>query len=612
MKLKTLVETLLIAITLAVSNLCALDITGGATEQELWDQLHTGADSSVQMINVTVNAHDSGIGLFSGFPQLASAQLKDGVVIANDWLENHDDRLTYNDLWFNHGEDLRVFDYIPLYDTASHGYIRKQSSHDVSQLSLEFNIPSDSQYVSFDFVFTTHSPHWTLGPDEGINDVFIALLDNNNIAYHPNGNVIAVHNDIFNRSYEHYFPFFPGVTSVIRISQPITQGNHTLELIISDIGNYIDGSFAFISNLHFGDPSYEGQRLPQQEFTLDNGEVGGTSVGLLKNIDPVVQSTSLDNSGIDSAFTLTGSSLTISPGHIVEYKSQDSYSYDVYLTYDHFIDTIPVVITVTQPALSSSDAILSSSALQSSSDSFVSSSDGLSVSSSGNSSNNSSGVLSSSLQVLGMPSSYENLPSVISPDPYSNESSFYDSDEPYSDGSDPFLSSSSEFNESSTETKKPAVKTLGIVGLRTYDYAHLNGEYYLNDDFIVSLHPRVTAHDDILVTYGAEPLGVAFTLDLCSSDISELPDTPNDYWVTLQVYSNLGTLVHTFESPVPFTVDQSTTQNTCRQYNQSVFIQWNGKDFHNRMVGSGVYIVKGHLSGTNVDYSFLERVGVLR
>ena len=131
-------------------------------------------------------------------------------------------------------------------------------SGDTVTLTAYIDVSEGCNCLKVDFVFLSEEyPEWV---GSLYNDFFYILLDGENIAFDPNGNIINVNNAFFDPNITPANSF-DGQTPLLTTAHPVDPGVHRIDFQVGDVGDGIYDTAAFIDNLVI---SYEepGQCVP--------------------------------------------------------------------------------------------------------------------------------------------------------------------------------------------------------------------------------------------------------------------------------------------------------------------------------------------------------------
>ena len=314
-----------------------VDITSPLTAPELWENLFTDTlPAGVTNFKVEFTTgcnYPEAAGSYSNLPPFNGIEPKDGIILTsgqaviaigpNDETGAGLDQNGGGSVDPGNGDD-DLTAMVP-------GYV----SYDACLLTLTFTTDTSVHGISFDFIYGTDEfSEWV---NSDYNDIFCTFLDGENICFDHDSNLICVNNNFFKIDNENA-PYaldleYDGFTPLLRTSDTLTEGDHTLKFAICDMGDQILDAGVFLNNFKF---EYSGQGtnpvpvtiVVEQYFTVYEDAPEGTHVGdiLVNTTIPSAVTMMLINNIPE--FDVSPSDpfgITVATGANLNYSIQDKY-----------------------------------------------------------------------------------------------------------------------------------------------------------------------------------------------------------------------------------------------------------------------------------------------
>ncbi len=333
-----------------------LKVTSPLSAQQLWDKLYTlPLPAGVTNFSVEFKTgcnYSQAAGSYTDMAFLNGIKPKDGILLTSGKADiaigpnNETDAGLDQDGGDTHDPgngDADLTAMVPGYE-----------SFDACLLTLKFTTDTSVHGITFDFVFGTDEfPEYV---NSLYNDIFCAFLDGENICFDHNNNLINVNNDFFqidNQS-DPLNLEYDGFTPLLRTSDTLTEGNHTLKFAICDMGDQILDAGVFLSNFKF---EYTNQGtdpvsiIDDQVFEVMENSPGGTLVGNVVIKVPDSMGVTLQVVNVVPEFdldSLTPYDLTVANGANLDYETQNQYTLTVVasMIYDLMVIHDTAIITV--------------------------------------------------------------------------------------------------------------------------------------------------------------------------------------------------------------------------------------------------------------------------
>ena len=146
------------------------------------------------------------------------------------------------------------------------------SEGDEARLTLNFTVQPWAHFLSFDFIFLSEEYPDFVG--SAYNDYFYAELNETNIAFDTNGNIINVNNNFFDPT---IIPAnsFDGSTPLLTTTAAVEPNSTiTLEFIVGDVGDGIYDTAVFLDNFQFLETGEPGTVSPAEVCQNMSDQIG--------------------------------------------------------------------------------------------------------------------------------------------------------------------------------------------------------------------------------------------------------------------------------------------------------------------------------------------------
>ncbi len=265
-------------------------------------------------------------GTFTNMPAIDGVRLKDGIIMtsgyANNCLGPNENGTTSQEHGWPGDGDLQN--------------VVGQMVMDAATFSITFTSDATINGISFMFCFGSEEYPEYIGH---YNDVFICLLDGQNICFDSQDSLISAscafitvdnQNNQVNLEYD-------GLTSVLQTSRRISPGNHTVKFAIGDTRDQRLDSGVFLAGFKF-DTTMNGtcpvvNIVENHVFEISENTPPQTVAGTVTNLCKYGPVTILDLSSVDE-FTLSGWNITVADGAVFDADVQDTYVMTIQATLD--------------------------------------------------------------------------------------------------------------------------------------------------------------------------------------------------------------------------------------------------------------------------------------
>ena len=327
-----------------------LKIVSPLSAQELWEKLHIGK-LPAGVTNFTVEFktgcnYPEAAGAYSDMEVLNGIKADDGIIMTSGKAEIAKGPNSSTSAGFD--QDGGDFTTPGNGDADLEALVPNYKSYCACLLTLKFTTDTSIHGLTFDFIFGTDEYWYYVGSD--YNDIFATFLDGKNICFDHDNNLINVNNNFFkicntdipdgatnipkphptnsklNLEYD-------GFTPLLRTSDTLTPGDHTLKFAICDMGDQILDAGVFLSNFKF-EYSQKGTTpvtisiLPEQMWSIFEDAKSGEHVGNigLNTSDPSAVAVTIINNVTE--FKLDPSTpfgITVADGASFDASKKDSY-----------------------------------------------------------------------------------------------------------------------------------------------------------------------------------------------------------------------------------------------------------------------------------------------
>ena len=304
-------------------------IIDSVSAQQMWEAFCDSIPPGVTNINVSYPTYwaPQQNGLYKNMPPINGVRMKDGVVLSSGWTKDvvgpNEIPNTQTNFGFPGDADLQ----------NAVGTIVM----DAVVFQVSFTTDARVKGFSFDFCFGTEEyPEYV---NTQFNDVFLCLMNQQNICWDNQGNMICVNSMFFDvdNTDGHVNLEYDGFTAILRTSQVLTPGTYTLKFATGDVADPIFDCGVFLSNFRF-DTSGSGTHpviniIEDQPFVIPEQTPGGTVVGTITKLckyGPV----SLLTMNTVPEFYLNGWDIVVSNGVVFDASVQNQYVLNIKATLD--------------------------------------------------------------------------------------------------------------------------------------------------------------------------------------------------------------------------------------------------------------------------------------
>lgn len=252
---------------------------GGET---LWDHFYIKNDlpEGISNFNAKYLSHWSPnqAGSYKNIPDIGNIKMDDGIVLSTGFAV---DCIGPNDHSSKSGQGGYPGD-------PEINEIIGNQTNDVAAFEISFE--SDSSIQGFSFTFAFGSEEYPAYVGSQYIDAFVVILDGENICHDLNNNFISVNNSLFNIDNNDTPSInlqWNGFTYVIKVSEKLSPGDHTIKFAVADVGDFRLDSGVFLSNFKFSYDSLSNIPLvniaSDQTFSVGSDIPAGTIIGKIEN-----------------------------------------------------------------------------------------------------------------------------------------------------------------------------------------------------------------------------------------------------------------------------------------------------------------------------------------
>lgn len=317
----------------------AIEIIDSVTAQQMWEAFCDSIPPGVTNINVSYPTYwaPQQNGLYKNMPPINGVKMKDGFVLASGWAMDmvgpNELPNTQTNFGFPGDADLQ----------NAVGTIVM----DAVVFQVSFTTDATVKGFSFDFCFGTEEYPEYVGTQ--FNDVFLCLMNTQNICWDNQGNMICVNSVLFDvdNTDGHIDLEYDGFTAILRTSQVLTPGTYTLKFATGDVADPIFDCGVFLSNFRF-DTSGTGTTpvvniIEDQLFIIPEATPGGSTVGTIINLCKYGPISLLTMNNVPE-FYLNGWDIVVSNGVVFNASVQDEYILTIKATLDTTWDGKPWIV----------------------------------------------------------------------------------------------------------------------------------------------------------------------------------------------------------------------------------------------------------------------------
>ncbi len=217
-------------------------------------------------------------GSYKNIPEIGNYKMNDGIVLSTG---NAIDCIGPNDHGTKSGQGGFPGD-------QEINQIIGSITNDVAALKISFK--NDSTIKGFTFTYAFGSEEYPAYVGSQYNDAFVVILDGENICNDINNNFVSVNNSLFNIDNNDTPSInlqWNGFTYVVKVSEQLLPGNHTIKFAVADVGDFRLDSGVFLSNFKFSYDSLSNIPLvdiaSDQEFSVTSIIPAGTIIGEIES-----------------------------------------------------------------------------------------------------------------------------------------------------------------------------------------------------------------------------------------------------------------------------------------------------------------------------------------